>query len=87
MTSDAELDALVAHWKKHGNAIPADVVTALRQERDAALADARRYRWLRSAKTGKPISCVTTGSAWRCTLNTVELDAAIDAALAGSKHD
>lgn len=57
----------------------------LREDLAAAQADAERYRWLRSLNTKKPLAVVTTGSAWRCTLNTVELDAAIDAALAGER--
>ncbi len=56
-------------------------------ERDALRADAERYRWLRSAKTGKPISVATTHSSWNTWINTTELDAAIDAAMKESSDD
>ena len=42
--------------------------------------DAERYRWLRSAKTGKPVNCMT-GGAWGAWINGPELDASIDASI------
>ena len=42
--------------------------------------DAERYRWLRSAKTGKPVNCMT-GGAWGAWINGPELDAEIDSAV------
>ena len=58
----------------------ADEIERLTAENAALRADAERYRWLRSAKTGKPVVCTTADSAWNAWLNTVELDNAIDAA-------
>jgi hypothetical protein len=56
----------------------------VKERAEAAEADARRYRFLRSATTGKAVNATTPGpfAAW---LNGPELDAAIDAELAKEK--
>ena len=65
----------------------ADELERLTVERDALRKDAERYRWLRTAKTGKTLAVATVHSSWNMWLNTIELDAAIDAAIDAAREN
>jgi len=95
MTSPDSLDGLIARlrnyrWVTDFNPCPqaADAIERLRAERDAALVDARRYRWLRD-KSGLSVdSAVYLATDYSSMdLRPSTVDATIDAALAAEPKD
>mgnify|MGYP003492845738 CR=1 FL=1 len=80
MAASVQIVNRIACWDHMAMFELRDLIVERAAENEALREDAERYRWLRSAKTGKPVVCTTADSAWNAWLNTVELDNAIDAA-------
>ena len=78
-----QAEAVIGRLRVYGDSIAADLIEALAAERDTALRDAERYRWLRAHLPGVD-SGVRGAMGWLSQEG--ELDIFVDAYLSSSPH-